>query len=90
MTGMEMMLKSFGINPEEIKAGIIGLVATVKEVDARLERIETAQHQMVIAIDAIAERQINGRIGDDGYEPAGVGPSTERIGTVSTARIGGK
>ena len=62
MNGMEMMLKALGINPEEIKAAVMGLMGGIEKsmdalnkrgenIDARLSRIE--QHLGV-------EQPING------------------------------
>lgn len=40
MNGMEMMLKTFGIDPEAIKAQATGAIEVVKQVDERMSRIE--------------------------------------------------
>jgi hypothetical protein len=40
MNGMEIMLKSFGIDPEKIKAEITMIAGAVKDMDERISRIE--------------------------------------------------
>ena len=46
--GMEIMLKSFGLDPEKIKAEFGSLGAAVREVEATMKRIE-AKLDLVLA-----------------------------------------
>lgn len=47
MGGLEIMLKSMGLDPVEIKKNVAGFGQIIVSIDARLQRIEAQQNEIV-------------------------------------------
>jgi hypothetical protein len=84
MSGLEMMLRSFGLDPEQIKTSMGETVAAIKTFDGRLQAIEKALRDLGRSVDSassevfglakICERmegKLDGRdaAGPSNYEP---------------------
>ena len=73
MNGLEMMLRSFGVDPEEIKKALSGTVEAIKTFDGRLTAIETALLLNVELLERL-ERKLDARTdgtpfaGDSNYD----------------------
>jgi uncharacterized protein YjbJ (UPF0337 family) len=79
-TGMEMMLKGLGIDPDQVKANIEAFMGSIKEsivkIDAAQERIEGTQARIEGKIDTVisllpAKRTTQAILDDEG-NPTGV------------------
>jgi hypothetical protein len=57
MNGVEIMLKSFGLDPEKIKEQIGQLTGAVGEVDKRLSNIEQNQKLIIERLDILMMQQ---------------------------------
>lgn len=54
--GMEMMLKSLGINPDEIKASIASFQTLAKEVSERQQKVEAVLIEVNTKLDELLSR----------------------------------
>jgi hypothetical protein len=71
MNGMEMMLKSMGINPEEIKASIEGFKKLATEVSERQKAVETSLLGIHAKLDELLSRGLDVVSRDDMLEHFG-------------------
>jgi hypothetical protein len=95
MSGLEMMLRSFGMDPEEIKKSMSGTVEAIKTFDGRLLAIEGALNRLNASIDRM-EAKLDGRefAGPSNYEPGaaycvGCGRAVGECACGSAARANG-
>jgi hypothetical protein len=66
MTGAEMLMKSFGIDPKEVMEGVKGTVEAIKHFDRRLQAIEERQAELTAAIIELTKVVLNGNRSDGG------------------------
>lgn len=71
-SGMDMLMKSFGIDPEQIKSAVEGMGKGVIQVNERLGRIEVQQQEIlrILKNGRNPERETTDpAIGDDNQGP---------------------
>lgn len=67
-SGMDMLLKSFGVDPEQIKNAVEGMGKGVVQMNERLDRIEVAQQNILRILENgrnAEQQQIPGAVGND-------------------------
>lgn len=57
-TGIEKMLKSFGIDPEKIKEGVSQIAEAVQKIDQRMKAIEERNERIEKLLLALLEYQV--------------------------------
>jgi hypothetical protein len=95
VNGLEMMLRSFGVDPDEIKKSMNSTVEAIKTFDGRLVAIERA----ILTLDGDINRmeaKLDGRdfAGPSNYEPGreycvGCGATPDRCTCRGAARSNG-
>jgi len=88
-SGLGLLLKSFGINPEELMAQVetarTATLAMVKHFDERLQRIEAKQDAILAMLDGAAVERPGADRGGAGLGGAGLG--ADRGGGAGPERV---
>jgi len=72
MTGIEMMLKSMGIDPEQIKAGLIqaqqSIIGEVKSLHEKLASIDTKITRIEMKLQTMPDKEVMKLLADNELE----------------------